>query len=54
MNQDKLKMGTISTSNLGNDFSIDERKEIESRKKHFNVLMDLKEKGLTQKNVVKK
>jgi len=58
INQAKLKANTVSVKNLGSDFSVDERKEIESRKKYLSVLMDLKEKrkekGLSQEDVAKR
>ena len=57
-NQNKLKANAISTKDLGSNFSVDEKKEIESRKKYLSVLMDLKdkrkEKGLSQEDVAKK
>lgn len=58
IDQIKLKTNTVSVKDLGDDFSPEERKEIESRKKYLSVLMDLKEerkkKRFSQEYVAKK
>lgn len=58
LNQNKLRANAVSVKSLNSDFSVDEKKEIESRKKYLSVLMDLKEKrkekGLSQEEVAKK